>query len=92
MKNHLIKAEGYFEKGELANGLMEIEHLLKTAQNDCNALMLKAKIFYKQQKWGDALNALNRILELEPEHEPAKNYKQMVMDIISFWNKDSYNP
>lgn len=92
MKNRLIEAEEYFEKGELANGLLAIEHLLETEQNDCNVLMLKAKIFYKQQKWGDALNALNKILELDPEHEPAKNYKQMVMDIISFWNKDSFNP
>jgi len=55
-------------------------------------MLLRAQVYYKMQQWGNALNDLNHLLMLEPENTAAQNYKTMVLNIISFWNKDNYNP
>jgi hypothetical protein len=55
-------------------------------------LLLRAKTCYRLQKWGEALNDLNMILEKEPQNNMAINYKSMILDIINYWNKDNFNP
>lgn len=92
MKYLLVDAEFAVEKGNLEKGIEIVNQIIKKNASDSEALMVKAMIYYKQQKWGDALNVLNNILEFDSENEKAKNYKQMVMNILLFWNKDSYNP
>lgn len=88
----LSDAEAAIKEGNLEKGINIINRILDKDSLNSEAMIIKALVFYKQQKWGDALNLLNYILDIDPENEKAKNYKQMVMNILSFWNKDSYNP
>jgi predicted Zn-dependent protease len=92
MKSDFERALLAYEKGDLDESLIMAGSLLKGDENNCELLLLKAKIMYKQQKWGDALNVLNSILLIDSNHTAAINYKQMVMDILTFWHKDNYNP
>lgn len=92
MNNDLEKALAAYENGELEESLVLADFLLKSDADDCETLLLKAKILYKQQKWGDTLNVLNTILSNDPDHTAANNYKNMVIDIIRFWHKDNFNP
>lgn len=81
-----------FENGEYEKCHNSLCDLLEQNQEQPELLFLRAKIYYNWQKWGDALNDLNRVVELDKNHQLAINYKKMVMDILSFWHKDSYNP
>lgn len=92
MYNEIIKAGEEFEKGNLSVSCQILTEVLTRDLNNLDALMLRAKVYYKWQKWGDSLNDLNRILEIDENHQMALNYKQMVMNILTYWNKDQYNP
>jgi len=45
----------------------------------------------RQQQWHEAINCYIRAIELNPE-SPAVEAKQMLEDIMAFYNKDMYNP
>lgn len=88
----IIIAENFLDNGKYEASEHIISKLLAVDKDDVNALMIRAKISYKLQRWGDTLNDLNQILALDPQHQQAASYKQMVMNILTFWNKDNYNP
>lgn len=92
MSEEILTAENEFIQGnlELCNQL--VNKILANDQMNIQALLLRAKLSYNWQKWGDALNDLNRIIEIDANHQLAKNYKQMVINILTYWNKDNYNP
>jgi tetratricopeptide (TPR) repeat protein len=92
MTGELNTAENLFGKGELEECLNLINEELESDENNSDALVLRARVYYNQQKWGAALIDLNKVLVQNEKHVLAKNYKQMVLNILSFWNKDSYNP
>jgi Tfp pilus assembly protein PilF len=92
MSKEIEKAIAYFEEEKAEDALVIAKKILESDADNIDALLLMAKISYKLQKWGDALNFLNRALVVEPDNSIALNYKKMVMSIISYWNKDSFNP
>jgi len=92
MDEELYKAQKLLNEGNSGEALEVLDSAMKIGSRTIERLLLRAKILYRLQKWGEALNDLNTILELEPENEMAKNYKTMILDIITFWNKDNFNP
>jgi tetratricopeptide (TPR) repeat protein len=92
MDERYLKAEILFNEGRTQETLAVIDEILESDSLNIDFLLLRAKAFYRLQRWGDALNDLNLILEIDPDHKMAHNYKSMVMNIISFWNKDNFNP
>ena len=92
MENKLNEADQAFKSGDLSKGIMIVEQILDNDHSNIEALLLKAQIRFKQQEWGNALNALNKVLMIEPDQKVAIHYRQMIMNILSFWNKDNYNP
>lgn len=61
-------------------------------ENTAEYLLLKGKIEQKFQHWGEAINAFNKVLELDPEHTEAKNNLHLIKNILNFWNPDMFNP
>jgi tetratricopeptide (TPR) repeat protein len=92
MDDRYLKAETLLNDGNLNETLDILNGILKSDNLNIDCLLLRGNIYYRQQKWGEALNDFNLILEIEPNHNLAKNYKSMIMDIISYWNKDNFNP
>lgn len=45
----------------------------------------------KSQDWQGALNCYTQAIELDSD-SPAVHARQMLMDILEFYNKDMYNP
>jgi nicotinate-nucleotide adenylyltransferase len=52
----------------------------------------RGKLHYSLSEWGAALNDFNRVLQLDDSHAEARQYAQMVQEILEFRYKDIYNP
>lgn len=88
----ISKAKLEFEAGRLDQCEVLLNQLLENDQSNVDVLLLKAKVLHKKQKWGEALNHLNRILDIDGQNTEAQTYRQMVMSIVGFWRKENYNP
>ena len=70
-----------------------IQLLLQQIQNnDCNdePYYLLGNAYRKQGNWQLALNNYLEAIARNP-NSPAVNARQMVMDILNFYNKDMFN-
>lgn len=88
------------------NALEEIDELLKAEkaeqakkqleeleeQDSIHYLLLKGKIEQKYQNWGEAINAFNRVLDIDPQNAEAENSLKLIKNILNFWNPDLLNP
>ncbi len=92
INKEIEKARIEFELGSLDKSLLIVDKILHDDGNNIEALIIKAQVYYKQQKWGDTLNLLNQVLDIEENNKIALSLKQMVMGIVKFWHKDNYNP
>ncbi len=52
----------------------------------------RGKLHYRHNEWGAALNDFNRAMQMDPNHEEARQFAQMVQEILAFRYKDIYNP
>ena len=92
MNNTLKLAETALDDGNINEATAIVNNILGTDHSNVDALMLMVKIYYKKQKWGDALNTLNKVEEIDPNHKSVVHYRQMINSILNYWNKDNYNP
>lgn len=63
-----------------------------TIVNNCDAIFMKGEIYFKLQKWGEALNQFSLFLEQHPYDLKADSYCTMIQNILGFYHKDLYNP
>jgi len=64
----------------------------QSIENSSEVLFLKGEIYFKLQRWGEALNQFYRFLEKSPADSKAESYCQMISNILGFYHKDLYNP
>ncbi len=78
-------------QGNVEQAIGKLKRLLQEdfPQKD-EAYYLLGNAFRKQGDWQQALNNYCYATEINPE-SPARNARQMVMDILNFYNKDMYN-
>jgi tetratricopeptide (TPR) repeat protein len=76
-----------FEKAiELLNGQ------ILAKPDDVNALQLRGHIFYKMQRWGDAMNDFTSVLEIEPDNAEAMSKLELARNILGYFTPDMFNP
>lgn len=63
-----------------------------TPDNSVRYWMTKGRIEQKFQNWGEALNAYNKVLQLDKSNQNAKNNITVIRGILNFWNPDMFNP
>ena len=76
------------EKAEQAKKLFEE----LDEQDSVRYLLLKGNIEQKYQNWGEAINAFNRVLDIDTENTEAANNLYLIKNILNFWNPDLLNP
>jgi regulator of sirC expression with transglutaminase-like and TPR domain len=81
-----------YEQNKNDEALVLLNNYILSTPDDLNAIILRARLYQRYQAWGDALNDLNHVLEIDPENTIAQSLKTMVMNIIHYWNKDNFNP
>lgn len=66
------------------------QFLLTLSAGKDEAYYLRGNAYRKKGDWQQALNNYQSAIELNPE-SPALQARQMVMDILNFYNKDMFN-
>jgi len=61
-------------------------------ENFGEAIFMKGEIYFKLQRWGEALNNFSLFLEQFPSDKRAESYCVMIEDILDFYHKDQCNP
>jgi tetratricopeptide (TPR) repeat protein len=92
MENLLDEAKALFDKHELADSLNLVNEYLVSDKNNVDALLLKARIQYKLQRWGDAMNEYHAVLDIDPENKEAKSGLEMAKSILGYFTPDMFNP
>jgi len=62
------------------------------AFNSVDYYLVKGSVEQKFQQWGEAINAYNNVLGIDPDNEEAKNNLHLIQNILNFWNPDQFNP
>ena len=76
-------------------GLTETSSLdspsLEGGKAEAEAFYLKGNEYRRQGNWQEAINCYLEAIERDPD-SPAVHAKQMLDDILNYYNKDMYNP
>jgi len=86
------EARQLFEQNELGKAKEMLDQLILENTTDIQLLLLRGRIFYKTQKWGDAMNDFNLVLDLEPENAEANSGLEMAKSILGYFTPDMFNP
>lgn len=86
------EAINYFEKNEFAQSLEILNELILKDNSDIQSLNLRGRIYYKMQKWGNAMNDYASVLEIEPQNQEAKTGLEMARNILGYFTPDMFNP
>jgi Tfp pilus assembly protein PilF len=86
------EAINYFEKNEFIQSLEILNELILKDNSDIQSLNLRGRIYYKMQKWGNAMNDYATVLEIEPQNQEAKTGLEMARNILGYFTPDMFNP
>jgi len=92
MSNTLIEAKALVEQHELVGALDMVNKIVGNDPGNGDAFLLRARIHYKMQKWGNAINDYCSVLEIEPENQEAKSGIEMAKGILGYFTPDMFNP
>lgn len=85
-------ARTLFEQNELNQSLEVLNEILRENSADLPSLNLRARIHFKMQKWGNAMNDYAAALEIDPENQEAKSGMEMAKSILGYFTPDMFNP
>ena len=89
--NELNSIKILINEGEVEQAIGQLEALLQSDfPGKDEAYYLLGNAYRKQSNWQQALNHYSLAIKLNPE-SPALHAREMLMDILNFYNKDMYN-
>lgn len=87
-----LLARQLFDRDDLNESLNMLNDCLADGYTDKQVFLLRGRIFFKQQKWGRAMNDFLSVLEIDPEDKEAKSGLEMTRNILGYFNPDLFNP
>lgn len=87
-----LHAKQLFEQNEINASLEILNECIESNSVDHQFFLLRGRIFYKMQKWGNAMNDYSTVLELDPENQEAKTGLELTRNILGYFNPDMFNP
>ncbi|MDD4738454.1 MAG: tetratricopeptide repeat protein [Bacteroidales bacterium] len=75
---------------KLEQAMKEIDEIIAQDANQDIAYYLRGNVFRKQQDWKNAINNYSQAIEINPS-SPAKDARDMCIEILNFYNTDMYN-
>ncbi|MFA5327000.1 MAG: CDC27 family protein [Prolixibacteraceae bacterium] len=87
-----IEAQQLFQENDLAGAIEILNKRISVDSSDIQSLNLRAKIYFKMQSWGEAINDFSSVLEFEPQNQEAKSGLKMAENILGYFTPDMFNP
>ena len=92
MSDLFIEAKRLFDLNELEDSLEIVNKIIANNVENSEVLLLRGRIYYKMQNWGDAINDFYSVLEYDPENQEAKSKIEMANSILGYFTPDMFNP
>ena len=92
MSDTLMEAKALFDQNELVGSLEIVNRVILSFHGSRDAFLLRARIHYKMQHWGDAMNDYGSVLEIDPDNREAKSGIEMARSILGYFTPDMFNP
>jgi len=89
-KNDILTIQRALEAGKLAEVHRLVQTALRGAADASQLHYLDGRAYMKASEWGAAMSCFKKAEELDPK-SPAGECRQMLEDIMAFYNKDMYN-
>ena len=71
----------------------KLDEAIKAQPRDEELYFMRAELFYKLNRYGEAINDYNRVVELNPESKEAAGKIDLIHTILRYHNTDIYaNP
>ena len=91
MKELLERTRKMIKDGETDEAIVLLENITKSEKVFSEEVYyLLGNAYRKQGNWQGALNNYQEAININPD-SPAKDARQMIMDILNFYNKDMFN-
>jgi cytochrome c-type biogenesis protein CcmH/NrfG len=91
MKISLSDIEQLLREGKTREAYEQLQIFLEDEPENDAAWYLMGGLLRREQRWGEAINALNRAKFLNPSG-PAAHAIESIYDILRFQNTDLMNP
>ena len=88
----IAEAKRLFDLNESNKALEILNEIITFDTKDLQLYLLRGRIYYKMQRWGDAMNDFGTVLELEPENQEAQTGLAMAKSILGYFTPDMFNP
>ena len=92
MSDTLPEAKVLFDQHELVGSLVIVNRIIENDSGNRDAFLLRARIYYKNQLWGKAMNDYYSVLEIDPNNQEAKSGIEMAKSILGYFTPDMFNP
>lgn len=87
----LITIKEFINQGNVEQALRLLDEFLQgNSEPQDEAYYLRGNAYRKQGNWQQALNNYQYAIDINPD-SPAREARRMLIDILSFYNKDMYN-
>ena len=91
MTERLKTIKKLIDEGKTSTAIDQLNQFLaQTSQEADTAYYLLGNAFRKQGDWQGALNNYQEAIDINPD-SPAAEARNMVIDILNFYNKDMFN-
>lgn len=77
--------------GDTKEAIRQLDSLIAKNQSSDEAWFLRGNAYRKEGDMRQALNSYLKAIELNPD-SPAHEAHNMLMKILDYYNKDTYNP
>lgn len=78
------------DAGHTGEARNQIETALSDRPDDAMLHFLHGRCFMKESRWGEAISCFLKAEAIDPQ-SPARESREMLCDIMDFYNKDMYN-
>ncbi len=86
----LSKIQTNIDQNKIDVAIEQLGELIKENPGDDKLYYLMGNAYRKQENWQMAINSYLEAVEINPDN-PAAEAKDMLLDILEFYNKDMYN-
>lgn len=86
----LSKIQTNIDQNKIDVAIEQLGELIKENPNNDRLYYLMGNAYRKQENWQMAINSYLEAVEINPD-SPAAEAKDMLLDILEFYNKDMYN-